>query len=183
VIHDLVARPRRRSWHSFSEKWDYDDFIRAPGQAVYRWKVNELLARSELDLRIAAEGEDVGFLVHTTGDDRDQLISRVLATPSHQDKTEVTHAIGLFRGRATTREDKRSAVTALARVLEDRRRFIEANLLSKDEGALFLIANKFDIRHRGADQHADYDEAYLDWVFWWYLATVELTDRLQAGQP
>jgi hypothetical protein len=26
---------------------------------------------------------------------------------------------------------------------------------------------------------------FLDWVFWWYLATVELTDRLltrQAGQ-
>ncbi len=23
-----------------------------------------------------------------------------------------------------------------------------------------------------------YDEAFLDWIFWWYLGTVELTNRL-----
>ena len=27
---------------------------------------------------------------------------------------------------------------------------------------------------------ADYDPAFLDWVFWWDLATVELTDRILA---
>jgi len=25
---------------------------------------------------------------------------------------------------------------------------------------------------------ASYDPVFLDWVFWWYLATIELTDRL-----
>ena len=59
---------------------------------------------------------------------------------------------------------------------------IKKELLSKDEGALFQIANQFDIRHRGADQQRDYEEAYLDWIFWWYLGTVELTDRLLARE-
>ncbi|HET9655237.1 MAG TPA: hypothetical protein VFP72_07775, partial [Kineosporiaceae bacterium] len=183
AMHDLVARPRRRVWHGFHEEWDFDDFTRAPAQAVYRWRVNELLARSELDLRIAADGEDTGFLVHTTGDNRDQLVATVLTTPDPQDKPEVTHAIGLFRARAASREDKRSAVVVLARVLEDRRKLLKVELLRKDEGALFQIANEFDLRHRRADQRSEYDEAYLDWVFWWYLATIELTDRLLARQP
>ena len=91
--------------------------------------------------------------------------------------------MALFRSRGVTREDKRSAAVALARVLEDRRDLLKAELLSKDEGSLFQIANQFDVRHRRADQRPNYDEAYLDWIFWWYLATVELTDRLLARQP
>jgi hypothetical protein len=38
-----------------------------------------------------------------------------------------------------------------ARVLESRRQLIKKEMLSKDEGALFQIANQFDIRDRGAD--------------------------------
>jgi hypothetical protein len=63
-------------------------------------------------------------------------------------------------------------------VLEDRRSLIKAELVSKDSGALFDIANNFDLRHRRADQRTDYDPAFLDWIFWWYLATIELTDQL-----
>lgn len=92
----------------------------------------------------------------------------------------MAHATALFRSRTATREDKRSACIALAGVLESRRSLLKTNLLSGDEGALFQIANQFDIRHRKADQHPDYDDAYLDWLFWWYLATVDLTDRLIA---
>ena len=71
---------------------------------------------------------------------------------------------------------------ALARVLESRRPLLKRELLRKDEGALFNIANEFDVRHRTSKQQGDYDEVFLDWVFWWYLATVELTDRLVARQ-
>jgi hypothetical protein len=57
-------------------------------------------------------------------------------------------------------------------VLEERRQLIKAELGTPDEGALFQIANKFAIRHQRASQQADYDPAFLDWIFWWYLATV-----------
>jgi hypothetical protein len=131
---------------------------------------------------VSAEGEDLGRLIRVAGDPRDELVHRALAVQDEGDRDAVAHAVARFRDRAVTRDDKRAAVVALARVLENRRRLLEAELLSRDEGALFNIANSFDIRHRGANQQADYDEAFLDWVFWWYLATVELLDRLIARQ-
>jgi hypothetical protein len=183
MVHDLVARPRRRQVHSHSHHgYHYADFALTPGRALYRWLVNQLLARHDVDLRLADDGEDAGRLVQVAGDDRDELVQRALTSPTPTDRDAVAHAVALFRARAATREDKRSAVAALARIMEDRRRILKEGLLRRDEGALFQIANEFDIRHRGAKQRPDYDEAYLDWVFWWYLATVELTDQLLARQ-
>ena len=66
----------------------------------------------------------------------------------------------------------------LAHVLERRRSLLKDKLLRSDEGALFRIANEFAIRHENEKQRSDYDPVFLDWVFWWYLATIELTDRL-----
>jgi hypothetical protein len=183
VVHDLVARPRHREWHRWDEcGWHYSNFAQTPARALYRWRVDQLLARYGAGLSFAVAGEDTGRLVHAAGDDRDRLVRRTLATPSPADRGAVEHAVALFRARAAGREDKRSAVIALARILEDRRSLLKAELLNRDEGALFYIANGFDVRHRKADQRADYDEAYLDWIFWWYLATLELTDRLQNRQ-
>jgi hypothetical protein len=45
-----------------------------------------------------------------------------------------------------------------------------------------MIASKFDLRHRNDKQHANYDPAFRDWAFWWYLATIELTDRIRDRQ-
>lgn len=59
---------------------------------------------------------------------------------------------------------------------------IQGRLHKKDEGALFQIANGFDLRHRNARQQGEYDGEFLDWILWWYLATVELTNRLIASR-
>lgn len=86
-----------------------------------------------------------------------------------------------------TREEKRSAIFTLGRVLEERRPLVEATLTKKDAGALYQIGNEFDLRHRRASDHGkaqrdDYYDAFLDWVYWWYLSTVELTNRLLEGR-
>nr|WP_237492991.1 hypothetical protein [Streptomyces sp. YIM 132580] len=93
----------------------------------------------------------------------------------------VRHAVALFRARGAAAEGKRSAIVTLAGILEERRALLKDEL-GKDEGALFEIANRYDLRHRRADQRGDYDEAFLDWIFWWYLGTVELTNRLIASR-
>jgi len=183
AVHDLIARPRHRDSHSIEGcRWHYSHFAPTPAQVLYRWDVNQLLDRYSAGLRIAAEGEDTGRLVRVAGDDRNELVERTLQTPNLGDRDAVRHAVALWRNRAADRENKRSAVLALHRVLEDRRSLIKAELMSKDEGALFQIANEFDLRHSGARQRTDYEDAYLDWIFWWYLATVELTDRIGASQ-
>jgi hypothetical protein len=178
ALHDLVARPRWRGWHEYDQHWDYRDFARTPGQAVYQWKVNEVLGRSEVQLQLAADGEDMGRLVHSAGDDRDELVHRALAG-AVDTRDERAHAVSLFRARTAGVPEKRSAIVTLAGLLEQRRRgVLEVELIKGDSGALFDIANNFDLRHRRAGQRTDYDPAFLDWIFWWYLATLELTDRL-----
>ncbi|GAA3815590.1 hypothetical protein [Cellulomonas soli] len=180
AVHHLIARPRDRRWHSYGKEWDYSDFARPAGQAVYRWRVNTLLERYGTSLRL----DSTGFLVETTNDPRDELIEAIQQEPSAPNADQLRHAVDLFRRRGATREDKRSAVVALAGILEEHRTLLEQELLTKDEGALFEIANRFGVRHQRADQHPDYDDAYLDWLFWWYLATVDLLKHLlRRGEP
>ncbi len=69
VVHDLVARPRHRWWHDYSRcGWHYSAFAVAPGRALYRWRVNRLLARLDVSLELASDGEDAGRLVRTARD-------------------------------------------------------------------------------------------------------------------
>lgn len=183
VLHDLVARPQTRSWHSYSGcGWHYSSFSLETGRFLYRWRVNRVLERSDLGLRLANEGEDTGRLVAVTDPGRSDLLAAMATRPDPSTGEVVAHAIALFRGRDAGEHDKRSAAINLAGVLEERRALLKAELVSKDEGALFEIANRFAIRHRNDMQQADYDPAFLDWVFWWYLATIELTDRILARQ-
>lgn len=179
VMHDLVERPRSRDHHLYGNcGWHYSDFAPYPAQVLYRWTANRILARHHIDLILAKSGEDVGRLVHQPHDGRADLVESVVGTADTAARPTVEHAVALFRRRGATREDKRSACVALAGLLEERRALLKDRLTRKDEGALFQIANEFAVRHRNAKQYADYDEAYLDWLFWWYLATFELTDKL-----
>jgi hypothetical protein len=178
VFHDLVSRPRSRRYHSYSScGWHHSDFHNGPARVLYRDKVNELLREAGIEYELAAEGEDLGRLVAVTDDARSALVHRALNDSAPDITTRVRHAVALFRGRDTTVESKRSAIVTLAGILEERRALLK-DKLGKDEGALFEIANRYDLRHRKADQRGDYDEAFLDWIFWWYLGTVELTNRL-----
>lgn len=182
VFHDIAARPTDGTYHSFAGcGWDYSRYSSKAGQALYRWEVNRILDRSDIGYRLAEAGEDIGRMVIVAGDARDDLVGQMLARGGPS-QGRVDHAIAQFRSRGATRDEKRAAVRSLADVLESRRQLLKAHLLKKDEAALFQVANEFDIRHHRADQRADYDEAYLDWLFWWYLATVGLLDRLLARQ-
>lgn len=181
VLHDLAAFPRSRRFHGWDDcGWHHSDFIVGPGRAVYRWAVNRILDRSDLGLRLAGEGEDRGRLVAATDPDREQLTKQMASRDDPATGDRVRHAVSLFRSRLASEHDKRSACIALAGVLEERRNLLKAELLSKDEGAMFQIANSFAIRHQGAQQQGDYDPAFLDWVYWFYLSTIELSDRLIA---
>jgi hypothetical protein len=183
VLHDLVARPASRLDHHYSScGWHYSNFAAGPGRRLYRWRINRLLDASALGLRLAESGEDQGRLVRVEPTGLDDLPEKALQAATQETVDRVQHAIALFRSRNATVEERRSAVIALAGLLEERRDLLKVELLTKDETALFQIANQFAVRHQRADQRSDYDSAYLDWLFWWYLGTVQLTDQLLARQ-
>lgn len=179
VFHDLVSRPRTRTLHSWNDcGWHYSEHAPYAAQVLYRWYVNGLLKDAHIALRLAKSGEDVGRLVGDLDAGRELLIEQ--ATAKQDTRGQIQHAIAMYRGRTATQHDKRSAVITLAGVLEARRSEVKEQLLKKDERALFQIANEFSIRHQGDSQRDDYDPAFVDWIFWWYLATIELTDQLRS---
>ena len=106
------------------------------------------------------------------------LARRMVERDDEATGDRVRHGIALFRARSARELEKRLAVVALALVLEERRALLKRKLLSKDEGALFKIAGDFAFRHQDGRQRKDYDRVFRDWVYWWYLATIQLTDRL-----
>jgi len=183
IFHDLAARPRSRYFHEYGHDWHHSDFAGRTGRAIYRWRVNGVLSDAQLPYRLADQGELVGRLIATFDDGRSELLRIVSENASPEEQSRLDHAISLFLRRGSTVDETRSAVKNLADFLENERNLLKAELFSKDERALFEIANKFGIRHHEASQQADYDPAFLDWVFWWYLATIELTQRLLARQP
>lgn len=187
LLHDLAARPLQRSLHSYGEcGWHHSSFDIGSGRVVYRWRMNKILERSGIGLRLADDGDDAGRLVTVTSDTRMMLVRAAEHRQSNEADDQVRHALALFRARGADRHQKRSAVAALALVLEERRHGVLVDALaSTDRGKLFEIANGFHIRHQDAKQQRDYDDFYLDWIFWLYLSTVELTNRIidtQADQ-
>ncbi|WP_218017258.1 hypothetical protein [Rhodococcus marinonascens] len=186
LLHDQVAKPNTRFYHDFSEcGWHHDKFDIGAGGVVYRWRVNKLFEGSTLELRLAEDGEDIGRLVTVTDEARTALAQSVAARSDGESADQVRHALALFRERGSDRNQKRSAVAALALVLEERRYGVLADALAKsDRGALFDLANNFHVRHQDARQKRDYDDFYLDWIFWVYLSTIELTNQvLDAQRP
>ncbi|HBX76267.1 MAG TPA: hypothetical protein DEG43_01345 [Acidimicrobiaceae bacterium] len=177
VMHDLAARPTSGCFHNYAgcgfHPRAYD---RQSGQRLYRWRMNQVLVNSGLGVQMASDGEDIGRIIRATPVGVEVLAGEVLAATPAEDVDEVHHAIATFRGRASTKVEKRAAIVTLAGVLESRRDLIKVELLRKDEGALFQIANEFNLRHRNQRQRDQYDEPFLDWCFYWYLGTINLTN-------
>jgi len=182
VCLDVVSRPRIRTYHGYCEEWDYDRFDRPTGRLVYAWRVNAVLAGAGVELRLSDSGEDEGRLVHTPLDPRSALPSLVVAAANPStERARFEHAIVTFRARHATREDKRDAVKALGDVLEHRRSEVKKLMTRKDEGALFQILNQFDIRHLDQATRDDYDELFLDWVYWTLLTSLAFMDAKKAA--
>jgi len=183
LCHDVVSRPRIRTYHRFCEEWDYDRFDRPTGRLIYVWRINAVLAGAGVELQLSDSGQDEGRLVHTPLDPRGDLPSLVVAAANPStERARVEHAIARFRSREATRETKRDAVRALGDVLERRRREVKEQMARKDEAALFQILNEFDIRHLNQTTREDYDESFLDWVFWTLLASLAFMDARKAAQ-
>lgn len=181
-VHDHMARPMRRYYHSYSScGMHYSVFRREIAQKLYRTRVNLIFDESLLHLMLNEHGR----VEEVAADALEPLIAGARSDRSSggRQHDELQHAIEQFRRRGASEAEKRLAIVALAGVLEERRDLIKTSLLTKDEATLFEIANKFNLRHRKANQQVDYDaELYFQWIFYWYVSTIRLTDRILERQ-
>lgn len=176
AIYDLASYPRSISYfHEYADCGPhYGDFSDATGQSLFAHQVNDLLRKRGIRLELALEGDDIGRMVVALDQSYAVLVSDSSELEDrHTDA--VRHAVALYRRRSGNRQDKKSAIVSLIGVLEREKALLSASGLgSKDENALFEIANRFALRHNNEKQMDDYSDEYLEWMFWLYLSTVQL---------
>ena len=146
----------------------WDLFNTADGQKEYRVRVNRVLAQYYRKFELSSSGEvllkaEAGF---------DRIFEADVPTSDPKIRERVDAAVLRFRRHSSTLDDRRQAVRDLADVFEYLRPKVKALLTSKDEDALFNIANNFGIRHHNEVQKTNYDAIWLNWMFYFYLATV-----------
>ncbi len=182
VLYDIVSEPVHGRYHDFAGcGWHYSTFDTAKGREEFRALINPSLERYEQPLQLTATGE----IIVLGPEEFRPLLDAPLPASADTDLVtpRVAEAVRAFRDRGSTKSDRRQAVRELADVLEAIRPDIKEEMLSKDEGELFRIANGFAIRHNNREQRGDYDDViWLSWAFWVYLATIHAVLRLREKQ-
>lgn len=184
-FHDTAQRPRTPGHiHSYGGCGPhYAEHNAQSGALVYRWRVNALLERYAVSMRMGRAGDERGRLVVRLGADIDARADERALAGADDQSDEVALAIRTFRQRGASAAQKRSALSLLAGELEHRRDRVKAHL-GKDERDLFLIANNFGIRHRRSGQQTEFGDEFLDYLFTVFLGAVLLMEQLERrGAP
>jgi hypothetical protein len=176
LLFDLVSQPKEGDLHYYNGRcWHYRTFDQSTGRSEFRNAVNEFLGSYGDGYELSPAGEVVSLLPPQLS----ILISNELPKYDAKHVTlPVEHAITLYRKRGVSPKDTKSAVLELAGVLEFLRPQMSGVLRSKDDEAMFAIANGFGIRHQRDNQISDYDPLWLNWDFYLFLSTIHVVIRL-----
>ncbi len=187
-IHDHLAKPDENQgrYHDWSNcGWHYDcrtdRFDIGAARKEWRSKVTAVLRFYQGGYHLSEQGE----VVRNAPDGMETLIATKLApAAADTNQAKVANAVRTFHLGRSTREQRKQAVRDLIDVLEFHREAVKAHLSKKDEADLFNIANNFALRHHRPDQKDDYDDGWLTWMFYVYLATVHLVlGRVVGHEP
>jgi hypothetical protein len=185
LLHDeCVSLPRSREGSGRSPI-RVGPFNRREGQRLFRERLNPVLAKHSPPLVM----RDNGHINELPAEGLEALVAEPIPeTVEPELRDPVDAAADRFFRRGATHADKIAALRDLAGVLERLRPLIKEEMFSKDEAALFQIANSFAIRHHDRAQRGDYDEdVWLEWIFYVYLATakamIRIVERKPAGPP
>jgi hypothetical protein len=181
-LYAHVSKPTERFYHKWDNcGWHCTAFDAQEGRTEFREKLNRLLRFYDSGFELTKTGEVLA--IPPTG--LVQLVEEPIVHPDSVNVAgRVNTALHKFRRHRATINDRRDAVRDLADVLEFLRPDLKRVLASQDERDLFAIANSFGIRHHKPDQRTDYDQhVWLDWIFYYYLATIHAAVRLMEKNP
>jgi hypothetical protein len=158
--------------------YGYDGYDSEAGRVDFREKANAFLADYPPGYELTEDGEIVELGTHGL---QNILSAEIVPYDEVNVDSKVRDAVGKWRNRHSSVQDKREAIRELADVFEwlKKTRGLSSVLDSKDESAIFDIANNFGIRHHNPKQKTNYDRAiWFSWIFHFYLATYHAAIRL-----
>lgn len=181
-LYDRVSAPTGELvWMTDETGWNHQDYLsyaNGPGQDEFRDKVNAFLFDYKTGFELTKEG-----IILARGTDGLQSIMNAEIVPYDEINVDskVRNAITKWRNRHLSLSEKKEAIRELADVFEwlKKTKNLGSVLDSKDESALFDLANNFGIRHHNPNQKTNYDRAiWYSWIFHFYLATYHAAIRL-----
>lgn len=175
-MYDHVSKPISGRYHSYGDcGYHYDTFEKRPGQDEFRQEINDLL-RDYGNYELS----NIGEIFNPVFPGTEELFNDLPANYDPQNVGQrIEEATRLYRRHGSSPADRKQAIIKLTEVLEFLRPQIKKVLTRADENDLFNIANNFGIRHHNKKQKTDYDESiWLDWIFYYYLATINAVIRL-----
>jgi hypothetical protein len=176
-LYDHVSKPIDGYFHSYQDcGYHYDTFDKKTGQQEFRDGINQFLC----DYKEGYEISDKGEILECPEQGLENLFAASLPTDDPDNvEQRVQAAILKFRRYRSSLDERRDAIRDLVDVLEFLRPKVQKVISKKDEGDLFVIANKFGLRHHNDQQKQDYDKAiWYSWMFYYYLATIHACLRL-----
>ena len=176
-LYQHVSKPIDGQNHEYSYcGMHWETFNKTQGQAEYRDKVNIVLGQYAHPFELSSAGEvlhrpEVGF---------EQIFESDIPSEDSNITGRVDAAVLRYRRHGSNFDDRRQAVRDLADVLEYLRPKMKSLLTSADENDLFNLVNNFGVRHHNNQQKTRYDaELWLNWMFYFYLATIHVVLRKQ----
>jgi len=180
-LFDRVSKPGEWVGMTNDTGWnyyDYDSYDDKAGQEEFRDKANAILAEYKTGYELTQTGT---ILAKGTDGLQNIIDAEIISYDEANVDSKVRNAITKWRNRHMSLTEKKEAIRELADVFEWLRKTKNlGNVLdSKDESALFDIANNFSIRHHNPSQKTNYDRTiWYSWIFHFYLATYHAAIRL-----
>lgn len=174
-LYQYVSKPIDGTMHSYNGcGMHWETFNKREGQALFRKKINAVLAHYKNKFELSQAGE----VLHKPEEGFENIFNADVPSKDTNIVSRINAATNNFRRHGSSIDDRRQAVRDLADVLEYLKPQVHELLTNKDEKDLFNIANNFGIRHHNDKQKTSYDAAiWLSWMFYFYLSTIHVVLR------
>ncbi|MBE6063568.1 MAG: hypothetical protein E7207_08495 [Clostridium butyricum] len=176
-LYDYVSKPKQiyecRNWYCHKHCDDYD---KNEGKKIYIEEINKIISKYDEGYILTEDGE-----VHKmAASGLEKLLEEKIVTSDASNIDDrINSAISQFFRFNSTLADKKAAVLSLGGVLE----YLKSSgvrLENKDDSDLFLILNRFDLRHhQKAKQQGEYlKEEWYEWFFYTYISSIRFLLKL-----
>lgn len=178
-LYEHVSAPKNKWYHSWNScGWHASSFEKEQGKKRFLQEINVLLDKYEGNYYLTKSGE-----IHTVSPKGFKtLVEEEISSGDAENVDErIQYAISKFFKYNSSINEKKDAVRTLADILEFYKRQ-GIRLDNKDDSDLFNIINGFDIRHHNKLQQSGYDkDLWYEWMFYTFLASINLLIKMQKG--